>query len=99
MSVPVKLFVGVTITFEPLMPARPLVGLTETMVSGSPSGSLSLASTGTVTATFFGVLAASFTATGGRLVIEVTTGKLVLLAGVGSSVGPPTVAMLVTMTR
>src|SRR6266705_2032476 len=47
------------------MLAVPLVGLTEVMINGSPSGSLSLTNTGIVTGVSSGVLAKSLTATGG----------------------------------
>jgi len=50
------------------MLATPLVGLTLAMLKGSLSGSLSLARTGMVTGTFFGVVVESLTAVGGRLV-------------------------------
>ena len=83
----------------PLRLNVPLVGFTETIVSVSPSGSLSLASTGIVMATLRAVLVVSFTATGGRLVMLVTTGELVLFVGVLSSVGPPTVARFVNAAR
>ena len=96
---PVKSVAGVNTTFVPLMFAVPFVGLTETIVNASPSGSESFTKTGTVTAIFFGVLPASSTASGGRLVMLVTTGGLVLFVGVGSIVGPPTVAMFVTAPR
>src|SRR5277367_3796836 len=81
------------------MIAVPFVGLTETTVSVSPSGSLSFAKTGIVTATFFGVPALSFTATGGRFVTAVTTGALVLLLVKVSSVELLAVAKFVTVPR
>ena len=70
-AVPRKLFVGVKTTFVPLMLAKPFVAATETIVNASPSTSESFTKTGIVTATFFDVLAESFTAAGGRLVTEI----------------------------
>src|SRR5450756_124341 len=96
---PIKLLAGVNTTFVPLMLAVPFVGLTEMIVRTSPSGSMSFTKTGIVTSTFFGVLPASSPATGGRFVMLVTTGGLTLFVGAGSSVGPPTVAIFVTMPR
>src|SRR6266496_2201907 len=66
-AVPKKLVAGVNTTFGPEMLAVPLVGLTLVMVSGSPSGSLSLTSGWMVTETSSTVLVKSFTATGGSL--------------------------------
>ena len=81
------------------MIAVPFVGATPTIVSTSPSGSLSLTNAGTVTETFFGVLPLSFTATGGRLVTAVMTGGLTLFEALGSTVGLPTDAKFVTVPR
>ena len=55
-------------TFVPLMLAKPFVAATEMIASVSPSTSESFTKTGIVTVTFFGALAESFTATGGRFV-------------------------------
>ena len=96
---PLKPGVGVNTMFVPLMFAVPFVGAKATIVSASPSGSLSFTRTGIVTEIFFNVFVTSFTATGGRFVMLVTTGGLKLFVGVGSSVGPPTVAMFVTAPR
>src|SRR5471030_2755095 len=79
--------------------AVPFVGATLTIVRTSPSGSLSFAKAGIVTATFFGVLPVSFTAIGGRLVTAVTTGVLTLFERPGSNVGLPTNAKFVTVPR
>ena len=65
---PTKFVAGVNTTFVPLMIAVPFVGLTEIIVSASPSGSVSFTKTGIVTATFSAVLVESFTATGARFV-------------------------------
>src|SRR6266550_3993158 len=64
-AVPLKLRAGVNTTFVPAMSAVPLVGLTDVMINGSPSGSLSLTSGLMVTETSSSVLVASFTAMGG----------------------------------
>ena len=85
-AVPRKLFVGVNTRFVPLMNAVPFVGLKATIVNTSPSGSLSFTRTGIVTATFFGVLPLSFTAAGGRFVMEVITGPLMLFVKFGSEI-------------
>ena len=90
---------GRNTTFVPTMLAVPFVGLTEIIVSASPSGSPSFAKTGTVTETFYGVLPESFTATGGRLVTAVTTGALKLFVEFGSTVGLPADAKFVTAPR
>src|SRR5436309_1071249 len=51
--------------FVPMMLVMPFVVVAALIVSGSPSTSLSLISGAIVTAVFFGVVAASLTATGG----------------------------------
>src|SRR5437660_375035 len=86
-------------TFVPLTLAEPFVVLTVMRVRGSPFGSLSLLNTATVTATFFAVLAASSTATGGKLLTIVVTGGVVLLRVFVSSVLLPTLATLVMLPR
>src|SRR6266699_3435868 len=64
-AVPLKLVAGVNTTFVPAMLAVPLVGLTDIMINGSPSTSLSLTSAWMVTLTSSSVLVKSFIATGG----------------------------------
>src|SRR5205809_112554 len=73
-AVPLKLAAGVNTTFVPAMLAVPLVGLTEVMINGSPSTSLSLTSAWIVTDTSSTVFVKSFTATGGSF-----TGVTVML--------------------
>ena len=69
--VPVKLLAGVKVNVPfGLMTTLPWLGSATTalaMVSGSPSTSVSLASTATVTAALMGVEAMSLTATGASL--------------------------------
>src|ERR1043166_9222311 len=86
-------------TFVPLITARPLPPMTATMVSGSPFGSESLASTGIVTATCRVVVAVSSRAMGGRLLTIVVTGGVRLFVGFGSDVGLSTLATFVTVPR
>src|SRR5207249_10298714 len=67
-AVPLKLVAGVNTRFvPPTMTTVPLVAVAPVMMSGSPSGSLSLASGAMVTATSSGVVALSSTATGAAL--------------------------------
>src|SRR6266581_992503 len=81
-AVPLKLRAGVNTTFVPEMSAVPLVGLTEVMINGSPSGSLSLTSGWIVTLTSSSVLVASFTAMGASFTgVTVTVMSAVPLVG------------------
>src|SRR5882724_4190287 len=94
-ATPLKFAAGVKTTFVPEMPAVPLVGLTERIVSVSPFGSESFESTGTATEIFFGVEAKSSTATGGKLLTTLVTGGVMLFVGFGSVVGLPMLAVFV----
>ena len=81
------------------MLAVPFVPVAPVTVNASPSASLSLVSTGMDTEMSSGVVAASSTATGGRLVTEVIVGGLKLFVKFGSSAEPPTDAKLVSEER
>ena len=99
-AVPVKFNVGTKITFVPLMLAVPFVGVTDRIVSEPPGVRMtSLMSGLTVFVVFSVMLALSRFASGGKFVINVTTGGVTLFVGVGSGVGLPPLAKFVSEPR
>ena len=100
MATPMKFVAGVNVTVFVVKFATPFVVVTLMMLNVPPGlRTTSLVNGVNVPVVFSVMLTVSGFASGGKFVTMVTTGGVKLFVGIGSSVGPPTLATFVALPR
>ena len=100
MTTPMKFVAGMNVTVFVVKFTAPFVVLTPMMVRLPPGlRTTSFVSGIKVPVVFSVMLTVSGFASGGKFVTMVTTGGVKLFVGIGSSVGPPTLATFVALPR
>ena len=100
MTTPMKFVAGVNVTVFVVKFTVPFVVVTLMMLNVPPGlRTTSLVNGVNVPVVFSVMLTVSGFASGGKFVMSVTTGGVKLFVGIGSSVGPPTLATFVALPR